>query len=217
MANEECAGQAQACLIRVARLDPTTGAPLAGDGNLYVTEAMISLEWSPDIATGDELEATNGCGEECVYFRADDRVRKLDLTLTLCTPAPELIEMLAGGTIHALSAVTTGYGLPAPGAISTGDTSIELWEKIIVDQSVAGHARHVLPRTRGWRQTGETFQNDVLSPVLEGFGVQAGAWGDGPGGDWSDLSDEDVVFKDWALEANALPVAVCGSQALVLA
>jgi hypothetical protein len=217
MANEECAGQAQACLIRVARLT-ATGAPSVGATNLYVSSNLISMEWAPDIATGDELEQVDGCGNECVYFRAPDRIRKLDLTLTMCAPEPELLEMLAGGTLHALTAVTTGYGIPGTGTIGEGvdDVSIELWQNIIVDGSIVGQARYVFPRTRNWRRTGSTHQNDILDVTLEGFGVNAGAWGDGPGGDWSDLSDEPVTLYDWALEANALPTAQCGAQELAL-
>lgn len=212
-AGDECAGQAQACLIRVARLDDD-GAPLVGDGNQYVSEGMISLEWTPDIATGDELESTNGCGDECVYYRAPDRSRKLDLTLSMCTPEPELLEMLSGGTLHTLTGVTVGYGLPATGTIGEGvnDVSIEVWERLFVGGSQIGHVRYVFPRTRGWRRTGSTHQNDVYDTTLEGFGVDAGDWGDGPGGDWSLLSDQDVTLYDSALETQTLPTAQCGAQ-----
>ena len=213
MANEECAGQAQACLIRVARLDGT-GAPLVGTGNQYVSAGLISMEWAPDVATGDELEQVDGCGNEFVYFRAPDRIRKLDLTLTLGAPEPELLEMLAGGTLHTLTAAMTGYGIPGTGTVgeNVDDVSIELWQNIIMDGSIVGQARYVFPRTRNWRRTGSTHQNDILDVVLEGFGVNAGDWGDGPGGDWSDLSDQDVTLYDWAIETQALPTAVCGAQ-----
>jgi hypothetical protein len=217
MANEECAGQAQACLIRVARLD-ANGAPLQGAGYLYVSAGLMSLEWSPDVATGDELEALDGCGNECVFYRAPDRIRKLDLTLTMCAPEPELMEMLAGGTVHGKGTVTKGYGVPGTGTVGEGvnDVSIELWQNIIVEGSVAARARYVFPRTRNWRRTGSTHQNDILDVVLEGFSVNAGAWADGPAGDWADLSDADVVLYDWALEANALPTAMCGSSTLTV-
>jgi hypothetical protein len=217
MANEECAGQAQACLMRVARLD-ATGAPLEGVGNLYVTETLISMEWSPDIATGDELEQVNGCGDECVYFRAPDRVRKHDLTLTVCAPEPELMEMLEGGVLHTKSAVTTGYGVPGTGTVgdNVNDVSIELWQRIIVAGSIVGHARYVWPRTRNWHRTGSTHQNDILDVTLEGFGVEAGVWGDGPAGDWADLSDEPVNLYDWAIEVNELPEATCGALELAI-
>jgi hypothetical protein len=217
VANEECAGQAQACLIRVAKL-AADGSPLDGESNLYVSAGLISLEWSPDIATGDELEQVDGCGNEIVYFRAPDRVRKLDLTLTLGAPEPELLALLEGGVLHALSAVTTGYGHPGTGTIGEGvnDVSIELWQNIIVDGSIAARARYAWPRTRGWRRTGGTHQNDILDVALEGFSVNAGLWGGGPAGDWGDLSDEDPNLMDWALEANALPEPSCGAQALLV-
>lgn len=219
MADEACAGQAQACLMRVARLDDT-GAPLPGLTNLYVTSKLISVEWSPDVATGDELEQVDGCGNECVFYRAPDRVRKHDLTLTVCAPEPYLMEMLEGGQVHSLTAgVATGYGVPGTGTVGEGvnDVSIELWQNIIVDGSIAARARYVWPRTRQWRRTGSTHQNDILDVVLEGFAFNAGAWGGGPAGDWDLLSDFDPVLYDWALETQALPTAVCGPQELVAA
>jgi hypothetical protein len=216
MANEECAGQAQACLIRVARLD-TDGSPLAGVSNMYVSSGLISMEWAPDVATGDELEAIDGCGNECLYYRAPDRVRKLDLTLTMCAPEPELMEMLGGGTLHALTGVVTGYGIPGSGTVGEGvdDVSIELWQNIIVDGSIAGQARYVFPRTRNWHRTGSTHQNDILDVSLEGFGVNAGLWVNGPGDDWDLLSDEPVALYDWAIETQTLPTPACGAQELV--
>jgi len=217
MAGEECAGQAQACLIRVAKLD-ADGAPLDGDGNLYVSAGLISIEWAPDVATGDELEQVDGCGNECVYFRAPDRIRKLDLTLTMCAPEPELMQLMAGGTLHALTGVTTGWGLPGSGTVGEGvnDVSVELWQNLIVDGSIAGQMRYVFPRTRNWRRTGSTHQNDILDVTLEGFGVNAGTFGGGPAGDWDLLSDEDVTLYDFALETQTLPTAACGASALAV-
>ena len=214
MSDQTCAGQAQACLIRVARLDDD-GSVLEGADNLYVTENMISLEWSPDIDTGDELDQSNGCGEEVVFFQAPDRLRGLDLTLLLVAPEPELLEMLAGGTVHTNTGDTRGYGLIGPGTVGgPTDVSIELWERIIVAGSIVGHARYVFPRTRNWTLQGSTHENDVLDVELEGRAVEAALWGDGPGGDWSDLSEEAVTIYDWAIEENELPTAECGAQEL---
>lgn len=209
-----CAGQAQACLLRVARLD-ADGAPLEGVGNLYVTEKMISLGWSPNIDGGDELDQSNGCGDEIIFFQAPDRLRNLELDLTIVAPEPELLEMLAGGTVHELTGDTRGYGMKGPGTLGgLNDVSIELWERIIVDGSIAGYARYVFPRTRNWALQGNTHENDVLDVELEGIAVQAGTWGDGPGFDWDDLSESGPTIYDWAIEENELPVAECGAQEL---
>lgn len=214
MADNAYAGQAQACLIRVARLDDN-GAPDWGADNLYVSEGLIQLDWSPNIDDGDELEQADGCGNEKLFYSADDNLRDLELSMQIVAPEPELLEMLAGGTIHTLSDDTVGYGIPGPGPLGgSQDVSIELWERIIVDGSIADYARYVFPRTRKWRRTGSTHQNDVLNVELEGTGVEAGSWGNGPGDDWNLLSDEAVTIYDWAIETQTRPTATNGAQEL---
>jgi len=216
MATNAYAGQAQACLIRVARLNDD-GSPSEGSCNLYVTEKLVSLEWSPEVNDGDTISQLDGCGEEELFFRADDVLRWLNLTMRVVAPEPELLEFFAGGTVHNLSGDTTGYGLKGPGVVGgPTDTSIELWEAIIVDGSIADYMRYVFPRTRGWRRTGSTHENAAYEVQIEGRGFAAGAWGDGPAGDWSDLTDEPVTLYDGAIEVNSLPAAQEGCQDLVI-
>ena len=212
-----CSGQARACLIRVAVLD-SDGAPDPGPGNLYVSSGLISMQWTDVVTTGTAITVDDGCGQRCVNLPGAVNRDRLDLTLTLCGPEPELLHILSGGTIHALASETTGYGLPGTGSLSANpDVSIELWEGIVVSDSIVGYARHVFSKTRDWRLNGGTFGNSALDVVLSGVAIDAGEWGEGPGDDWSDLSDEDVTLYDWALEVNELPEANCGAQELVLA
>lgn len=209
-------GQAQACVIRVARLT-ADGAPLAGADNLYVSEGLVSLNWSPDVAGGEEIDAQNGCGADIIYYQAPDRVRKLELDLALIAPEPDLLEMLEGGTIHGLTGDVTGFGLKGVDIVGgPTDVSIELWERVIVDGSIAGYARYVFPRTRNWVRGGGNHENDVLNVELSGIAVPAGTWGDGPGEDWSSLSDQPVNLYDWAIETQTLPEPTYGAQELTL-
>lgn len=210
MAVEVCAGQAQACLIRAAELD-ATGHPDAGL-SMYVSDALVSLAWTPQVTTGAEISQLDGCGNKCTQYKAPDTLDRLNLTLTICSPDPELQAMLAGGTVHVLGTDTVGYGTPGVGTIGgPTDVSIELWENIIIDGSIAGQARYVFPRTRGWARSGSTHGNSPYDVVLTGTAVDAGDWDDGPAGDWDLLSDEPVTLYDFALETQTLPIAACGA------
>jgi hypothetical protein len=213
-----CSAQAQACLIRVAVLDED-GAPAAGAGNLYVSGGLISLAVAPQVTTGRTITQDNGCGEPCLTLKQPDKIDWLNLTLTLCAPEPELLEMLDGGTIHNLSDETTGYGSPNAGAVGSGvaDLSVELWEGIIVGGSIWGYGRYAYPRTRQWVRQAYTHGADPLAVVYNGIAVDPGDWGDGPGGDWDLLSDEAVTIGGYAVETQTLPTAACGASTLVLA
>jgi len=210
MAVEVCYPQAQACLLRAAELD-ATGHPDAGL-NMYVSGALVTIDLSPQVTTGQELSQLDGCGRKCMGYKAPDNLDRLNVTLTLCTPDPDLQAMLGGGTVHQLGTDDVGYGAPGVGTIGgPTDLSLEYWVNQFLDESIAGQVRYVLPRTRGWLRSNVSHGNNPLAIVYTGVAVDAGDWDDGPAGDWDLLSDDPVTLYDWALETQTLPVAACGA------
>ena len=211
MANN-CARQVQACAIRVARLDGA-GVPDPGASNLYVTDALTQLGVEPVIAEGDEFEVKNACGEVCVNVKDCDRLRRLDLTLGLCYPDPELQELLAGGTVLT-SGDAVGYAFPELGAAACPNgVSVELWTKRYdtggsLDADFP-YEWYVLPKTF-WQHSTRTFENGPITIEFQGFAVENENWFDGPLNDWPVAST--AVMQ--SIPTATLPTTACGYQTI---
>lgn len=209
MANT-CRRQLQACAIVVTRLE-ADGSPDAGANNRYISDALTQLVTTPVLSEGDEFEVKNACGAVCVNFKDCDKLKRLDLTLGLCYPDPELLEILAGGTVLT-SGAAVGYAYPEIGAASCPNgVSVELWVKR-VDSAGALDAtfpyeRYVIPRAYFFHG-GRTFENGPITVELTGYAIENDEWLDGPQNDWPVASNRVIQ----SLPVATVPSAVCGYQ-----
>jgi hypothetical protein len=203
----------QACAIRVSRLE-SNGVPSPGADSLYVSDALTQLQVTPVISEGDEFEIKNACGEVCVNFKDCDRLKRLDLTLGFCYPDPELLELVAGGSLLT-SGDAVGYAYPELGATSCPNgVSIELWARRIgTDGSSDADFPwewYVLPRTY-WQHSTRTFENGPITVELTGFATENENWFDGPLNDWPVGSDR--VLQ--SIPSASIPDPACGYAELV--
>ena len=213
MAND-CLAHVQACAIRIARLE-ANGVPDPGANNLYVSDSLTSLAVDPQIEEGDEFIVKNACGETCVNVKDCDRLKRINLTLGLCKPDPELLELLTGG-VRLVDGAAVGYGFPSIGAAGCPNgVSVELWAKRYTDGgSLDGtfpYAWYVIPKAF-FAPGRQTFENGPITVELTGFAVENENWFDGPLNDWP--VDSDRVMQ-W-IPTAALPVAQCGYQSIAV-
>lgn len=210
MANT-CPGQIQACAMRVARLD-TNGVPSPGADNLVVTDSLVTMEFTPVYAEGDEFEVKNACGDVCLTFKDDDRFKRVDISsLDICELDPELFELLGGGDVLT-DGEAVGYASPEVDGVSNA-VSLELWAKRIVDgeqEDLFPYEWWVFPRVR-LRWTARTFNNGPMSHPFQGRGTENPNWADGPANDWPVASDR--VFQH--IPTTSIPTTSCGYQELV--
>lgn len=95
MAYRDGASSVQGILLRIT--------PLNVDGTIdatkpvHWTKGFISLTFSPEITTGDEIETKGADGSVCVSWKADDSLKRLNLNLSLCNVDPEALVLLTGG------------------------------------------------------------------------------------------------------------------------
>lgn len=221
MANNAIAGSVQACAVRLARLG-ADGAPAAGANNLYVTEALVRIVATNVYKTGAEHTITNGRGEDCVYYKAPDTLRRQDLELAICTPDPELHELLIAG-FELLTDGGNTVGGKFPELNSSPDTdhgvSIEAWSRAMEGETQDGWWRHVWTLTRNWRPGGERrLEDGPMAVVLNGEAYENAGWYDGPEHDWYDLvgagpnADADRVYQ--YVRDAAIPEGVAGYQSI---
>lgn len=207
-----CAGSLHACALRIAKLD-TDGVPLPGAGNVYVTSALVEIGFEVVVSEGEDLEQQNGCGDVCVSYKNPDKFKRFDLTMQICRPDPEIIAMLVTG----VSTISTGgnvigWSSPEVGTISGNGASIEVWSTAIIDGAMAGtrpYFRWVMPKTK-WQLGGQTLNNQIMVPTLNGFTETNQNWYNGPANDWPYDSDRHLhVARD-----TAIPTTTCGATTL---
>ncbi len=211
MANNDCLPQVQACVIRVADLD-VSGVPLPGSDNLYVSDALTTLQMTPVYTDADEIEEKNACGTVCVNYQGDPTLKRGDIELTICTADPYLQAKLGYGDVLTDTGIH-GFAYPPIGVVTGNGVSIELWAKRIDDGELHDewpYAWWVLPRVTRLKHGVRTFNNGAQLPVFSGQAYENPNWFDGPLNDWPVSSDR---FAQW-FPSQTIPVASCGAQAL---
>jgi hypothetical protein len=212
MAETDCRPQVQACAIRVARLD-TNGVPLPGANNLYVSDALVELNWTSVYVDGDEIEDKNACGIVVVNYRGRDSFKRGDVEVKLVTPDPFLSEMLSGGSVLTSGSVPKGFAAPPIGPVTGNGVSIELWAIRVDDGDQDAnypYAHWVYPKVKNLRLGDHSHANASIQPVFTGQAVENPNWFDGPVGDWPATSDR---AYQW-LPTSTIPTPSCAYQTL---
>jgi hypothetical protein len=130
MAYRDGASSVQGVLMRIT--------PLAVEGTIdatkpvHWTKGFISLSFSPEVTTGDEIETKAADGSVCVSWKADDSLKRININLSLCNVDPEALVLLTGGQTL-LSPATPGPANPigytsAPVGSTVGNpVALEVW------------------------------------------------------------------------------------------
>lgn len=212
MAGNDGASTLFAVAMRVARLAANGSTP-AGASNLYVTDTVVRLDFTPEYEAGEEVTKKNGQGLVCLSIKQPDSYKRVVINkLEICAEDPELTEMLSGGSILVDEDDNTiGYAGPEVGADPTPNgVSVEIWTRRYVDGAPAAlpFAHWVFPRLY-LRPTARSLGPEAQENAFEGFGTQNVNWGNGPANDWTATSDR---THQWVAVATA-PSGALGYQA----
>lgn len=206
------------CRARFVALDDT-GAVLGSSNNVYVTDAITELTWSPEVSEGDTIEQRNGCGDVCLVYRNKDKVTRYNLGLTICRFEPALISMLTGGGLLSRTSTPVGFQLPGPDD-DQPNVAAEFWA-----WAWDGDARMASPNQYlrlafpgGEYQLGDhTHNTDPTNPNMTGKTRSNPAWGTGPfstadttaldAGDWGALYLDSFIPASTAGEFDDLVAA----------
>ena len=198
--------QVQAFRTRVTRLN-ANGVPANGANASYVSSSLVTLDTTPVYTDGEDFQEKNGEGVVCVDFQGPATFRRVDWTLTLCTPDPLLLAILTGGATLT-SGAAVGFAYPALGTIDPMNVSIELWTKRVNEGNLDDafpYAWWVLPRAKDMRLGQKSFGNKSVQPTVSGKATENDNWFDGPANNWTVASDR--VLQYMPCTAAKVPAA----------
>ena len=219
MAEQPCLPQVQACIIRVAKLNPD-GTPLVGTDAGYISDALVSVAFEPEYQDGAEITQDNACGDRVIDYKAPDIFRWGNITLQLATPDPYLSAFLSGGQVITGTAGDVdriGWQAPPLGTLEENPISMELWAKR-PDKATGSldagspYARWAYPLVKNLRLGSWTHENGPILPEFTGQAFENPAWADGPWGDWAWASDR--VVQWFPVTEASLPDATCAPVAI---
>lgn len=202
-----------ALMLRVAKLDPT-GATTAGSGLMYTTDALVRFTWSQEAEGGLDLTQRKGNGDLCVHTKTPDIVKRYNCTLDVCSPDPELEQLISGGVLLTDSGSTIGYGAPKLGVDPVPDgVGLEVWSKAIdgdVEPAADPFFWWAFPKIKFEKKEQRVLEAGILANSYSGYMYENPNWGDGPANDWPANSDR--AFQ-W-VRTDVVPASVVGAQAI---
>lgn len=221
MPDPNCYTPLLACRMRVALLD-ANGAPDDGADHMAITDSLINVKYSLVLEEGAKFSQKNGCGNVCVQYEGQDKIKSVGLTMELCHLDFELIALMTGASLVSEPGRTNiGTALPSIDSELTRRVSLEVWsyawdgDEQAVDTTGGAEPlfiRTIFPST-AWTEGDRTYEEGITRITLNGKGRSNSQFGNGPGNDlpWGAYTSPKGEYLDDA----ALPTATCGTQTLV--
>jgi len=213
-----CLGSAKVCALRVARLDDNCLSVPGATGGA-VSTAIVRLQSTAEYESGQEFLQKNGCGDICLSLRDLDKLKRMNLSMELCTRDLELIEILTGATLYTVGGSISGLARRGVGADDPAAVSLELWTRAI---DTSGSCQTAAQRWWRWVYPRATFtlgdttlENGIAMVQLTGFAEPNPYWGNGPWNDWPATAFPDATSPEhFVLDSAGPPTAVCGYTAV---
>lgn len=175
--------------LRVSRLAPD-GTILAGSNTIYTQKAFMSFQFSPEMEEGEEITEKNADGSICYSAQEASTLKRVTLSLSVCSPDPELEELLLGGTIFtSASGEAVGYASPEAGEVTNPDgLALEVWSRAMNSSgkpmSTNPFYRWVFPFASFAPSGDRVMENGLMANEYEGWAVGNPEFGTGPDGSW---------------------------------
>lgn len=174
--------------LRVSRL-AEDGSILLGENSIYTQKAFMSFQFTPEMEEGEEITEKNADGSICYSSQERSTLKRVTLSLSVCSPDPELEELLLGGTVFRTGDEVVGYAAPEAGAVANENgIAIEAWSRAMdasgKPMANKGFYRWVFPYGAFAPSGDRVMENGLLANEYEGWAVGNENFGTGPDGSW---------------------------------
>ena len=217
--------------LRVTRLD-ACGRPVAGAGNVVVTKGFTTVEMSPEVSEGEEIEEKNAGGELCISDKACDSIKWMNATITLCQVDIDLVTIMnpTWRTLTSEDDEVIGWIENQNQDCSVG-FALELWTEVANAESVCDNPDAqgafgylLLPYQVGGTVGDITIENGAVSFQYTSRSKSGSRWGVGPYNIRQNPLDSTPMplpaiiqsdeYRAFMLTTLAPPEPACGAQTL---
>ena len=169
-------------VMRLTRLD-VCGTPVVGDCSTIVTAGFISVEFAPEVESGEEYTQKNAWGDFCISEKDADRNKWVNVSISMCEVDPDVLDLVGGGNPISDGTDTIGASFGQESGLEA--FAVEVWTKQAGGSCEGGNPEwgyFVAPFcTNGALDGSVTIENGVLTVGLKGEGQAAtDAWGVNP-------------------------------------
>lgn len=203
-------------MLRATKLGPC-GDPVLAPGEWpvqVVTKGFVSVEYSPEVDDGEEIDQRDANGDSCVYVPARRRIKYYNVTVTACQVDPELYSLFTGAPV-VVDEAGRATGLRVTSAVNQDSAvAVELWSGTAQRRCAPGSAGarprfgyFLLPQVVDGQIGDFTIENGAANFTLTGKAVENEQWGRGPyevylrAGGVARLTDpmgaQDLLHMDW--------------------
>lgn len=173
-------------VARFTRLDGC-GRPVYGEDSTVTTEGFISVGFTANIETGDEINVTNAAGKTCVRETPAPQLTGYTLEIQFCEVDPELYAMATGQAV-VLDADGNAVGFDVDTSVSSTDTAfgLELWagapsQSCTDVQAQGSFGYFLIPYLQGGVLGDFTLENNAVTFTISNATTKDGnGWGVGP-------------------------------------
>lgn len=168
--------------------------PLNLDGTIdetkpvLTTNGFITASFSSEFEDGDEISEKAADGSICISYKADDSLKRINFSLSLCSPDPEAAALLAGGKVICApedvlddddnviipAGSIVGYSSPMVGDSVGNPVAVEIWSRAIVGGKPATGTPYwhwVFPYVKVRYDGDREFTNGALANEFTGQGT----------------------------------------------
>lgn len=174
-------------VARVTRLDGCSRF-VYGEYNQAVTDGIITVQFTANTNTTDEISVVKMDGKRCVYEPSLPELSGYSIDVTFCAVEPEIYEMITGQTL-VLDAAGRAVGIEVDTKIKLDDKGFgfELWTgsgaaDACEDTDGDGEFGYILlPRLQGGTLSDFSVTNGAVNFTITGASTRDGnQWGNGP-------------------------------------
>lgn len=113
---------------RFTRLDGC-GRPVYGDDSVAVTKGFVSVAYTANTTSSDDVDVKNADGESCVFVKGKTSLQGYAMEIEFCQVDPAVLSLLTGQSVrlNALGTQVVGFTVDTKIDMSDVGVAVELW------------------------------------------------------------------------------------------